>query len=130
MPTKDRKIKEQLKNSYKAKLDLVKNNAPAHVLDRLHRPSLLGTSLCTKGFLKWRGLTFDEHGQPIKPQSVDAIRKSNLTRQNEKFVIVANLFLNYQGIWGKRGMAKLIAYETGLHADTIRRYMRDFPEGI
>lgn len=130
MPTKERKIKEQLKKAYQAKLDHATNNAPAHVKDRLHKPSILGTSLCKKRFYKWRGLTFDEHGQPIKPKSIDAIRKSNLTRQNEKLAIVASLFLTNQDIWGKRGSAKSIAYKAGCHADTVRRYMRDFPQGI
>lgn len=130
MPTKERKIKEQLKKAYQAKLDHATNNAPAHVIGRLHKPSILGTSLCKKRLYKWRGLTFDEHGQPIKPKSVDAIRKSNLTRHDDKLKIVTNLFSTYKGIWGRRGMAKPIAYEIGCHADTVRRYFRDFPEGI
>lgn len=130
MPTKDRKIKEQFKKAYQAKLDSATNNAPAHLIDRLHKPSIFGTSLCKKRFYKWRGLTFDEQGQPIQPRSVDAIRKSNLSRQREKLAIVASLFLTHRDIWGKRGSAKSIAYKAGLHADTIRRYMREFPKGI
>jgi hypothetical protein len=130
MPTKERSIKTELKKATLARLDHAINNAPSHIRSRIHKPSALGPSLCTKYFYKWRGLTFDEHGQPIKPRSVDAIRKENQARHNDKLKIVANLFLNYQGIWGKRGMAKLIAYETGHHADTVRRYMRDFPQGI
>lgn len=130
MPTKDRKIKEQLKKAYQAKLDHATNNAPAHVKDRLHKPSLLGTSLCKKRLYKWRGLTFDEHGQPIEPRSFRTTREDNQTRHNDKLKIVANLFSTYQRVWGKRGMAKPIAYEIGCHADTVRRYFRDFPEGI
>lgn len=130
MPTKERKIKEQLKKAYKAKLDHATNDAPAHVKDRLHKPSILGTSLCKKRLYKWRGLKFDEQGQPIKPKSVDAIRKSNLTRHDEKLAVIADLFSTYKEIWGKRGSAKSIAYKAGCHADTVRRYMRDFPEGI
>ena len=130
MPTKERKRKELSKKAYLAKLDYAANNPPAHVLNRLHKPSKLGTSLSTKNFYKWRGLIFDEHGQPIKPRSVDAIRKSNLAIHNNKLAIIKKLFSTYQGIWGKRGMAKLVAYETGRHADTVRRYFRDFPQGI
>lgn len=130
MPTKERKIKEQLRKAYQAQLDRATSNAPSHVKSRLHRPSVLGTSLCKKRLYKWRGLTFDDFGQPIEPRSFNAIREENQTRHNNKLEIVANLFLTYKGIWGKRGMAKLVAYETGLHADTVRRYFRDFPHGI
>ena len=130
MPTKERKKKELSKKAYLAKLDYAANNPPAHVLERLHKPSALGTSLCTKDFYKWRGLTFDEHGQPIKPRSVDAIRKENQARHNDKLEIVADLFSTYKWAWGKRGMAKPIAYEIGCHADTVRRYFRDFARGI
>jgi hypothetical protein len=130
MPTKERKIKEQLKTAYQAKLDHATNNAPAHVIGRLHKPSILGTSLCKKRLYKWRGLTFDEQGQPIEPRSFSTIREENQTRHNNKLEIVANLFSTYKAIWGKRGMAKPIAYEIGCSADTVRRYFRDFPEGI
>jgi len=129
MPTKERKMKAQSRTDYLAKLDHAADNAPSHLIDRMRKPSVLGTSLYKKRFYKWRGLTFDEFGQPLKPRSVDALQSSNCERYNDKLALIHKLFSDHQELWGKRGGAKVIAYKVGLHADTVRRYIRDFPQG-
>ena len=86
--------------------------------------------LSKKHFYNWRGLMFEQDGQAVKPKTVDALQERNQKIHNAKLVTVRKLFSTYQGIWQLRSAAKQIAFETGCHADTIRRYIRIFPEGI
>lgn len=130
MPTKEKKVKTHTNKVRLAMLDQATINASPAIKSRLHKPSAIGESLSKKHLYNWRGLTFDQNGQAVKPKTVDALQASNQEIHNAKLVTVRKLFSTYQGIWQLRSAAKQIAFDTGCHADTIRRYIRIFPEGI
>lgn len=78
-------------------------------------------------YMRMKGglIGFDEEGNVWKSGSIGV--GGNLKRANDAQDEAEDLRRRYSAIWGKRGRAKTIAYETGLPVETIRRYFKRVP---
>lgn len=73
-----------------------------------------------------RGLIqFDENGDVWFSKGIG--RGGNQCRENDAVDTAKDLKRKYPDIWGKRGYAKKIAFETRLSVETIRRYFKKLP---
>jgi hypothetical protein len=136
MPEKKRVEREAEKKYNDAALNDAKKNPPKHLLDRMGRYSPLAESV-KHNFHKEHGsyVGFSECGQVI---ACDTSKrdKFNALKHNERKEQIEILYREFRSDWGHRGVAKRIASQSkvllgkSLSADTVRQYMRDFPNGI
>lgn len=68
---------------------------------------------------------FDDMGNALKPKNRGLGGRD--CQKNNKLDTVMLLKKKYSTIWGKRGYAKKIAYESKCDPRTIQRYFKEYP---
>jgi hypothetical protein len=138
MPTIERRKRERHQKAYNKMMDAAVANAPEHVTERIiaakaykvitskAMTSPLSESLHTKGQHNAPWAKYDEYGNPLKREDPEGLG-ANLERYEDKETRAKDIRYRHRDAWGKRGVAKRIAYEEGFSVETIRRYMRDYP---
>lgn len=132
MPSKERKQKELQraieKQQADAFFDNLLANAPDHIKQKLGHPSQLSKALITSNTTHQRfGAKYDEiTGELLKQVIPEGIGK-NLEHKENREATARALREKYKKIWGRRGVAKIIAHEAGRSVRTVQKYMKDFP---
>jgi len=127
MPTKERKEREKEQRAHTQAMDAYVADAPTHIRQRLGHPSKLSDNLSTKGQhdAGWSKYD-DETGHPLPREDPEGLG-ANLERNENMVARALDMREKHRDVWGKRGVAKRIAYKEELSVETVRRYMRKFP---
>lgn len=130
MPTKKRKERAKALQAEREKADerwaKIRAEAPPHILPLLDQPSQLGDRLHTKGQHDAAWAKYDEYGNPL-PRDDSGRTSANLDRKDVREERAREMREKYRDIWGTRGVAQRIADAEGCRVETVRRYMRQFP---
>lgn len=134
MPTAIRTKREKLRDICKAMDDAFHANlearAPEHIKKRLNQPKSefakkLSLNLSLEGTAdNGVGRIYDKQtGQLTKRENPDE-HGANYHRRHEMLDDIVLYREQFESIWGKRGMAKVIADKTGLHVRTFQKYFK------
>lgn len=110
MPRKDKRLKQQ-------ELDDVLGNPPEHV-QQLPACNNLSCGIYNGGLVQC-----DSNGDVS--QHPDIGKGGRDKQRDDKADHLSHLRKKYAAIWGKRGMAKVIAIDEGIAVETVRRYFRE-----
>jgi hypothetical protein len=131
MPTKFAKERAERNKNYRASLDQAVANAPDHVKARFKPESEIIETLprCPYGY---NGYQYDEHGRATVVKNPNS---PNIIRHENRLHNIRVLSKAYPDKWMQRSGAKYIALDAvkigiTVSEDTVRQYIRDFPEGL
>lgn len=125
MQTEKSRIRRALRRPYLKVLDAACANVPAHLIDRIGQPSQLGKNLEEIGEYAWKGITFNENGEPLRRSDAHVIKTSNADQHAKAVQKAKELKAKYPKYWNSRGGAAAIASkEPDIHANTVRRYIK------
>lgn len=137
MPTKLRKQKKALSAAHLEMLDQAKLNVPEHLVNRIRSASAISESLSKIGRYGWNGYRYCEAtGDPIESKSEGKVAAANNSRRQDREDRARSLYLNFRDCWGKRGNAKVIAFEArenlgiDISEGTVARYIKKYPNGL
>lgn len=137
MPTKLRKQKNALSAAHLEMLDQAKLNVPEHLVNRIGSASAISESLSKIGRYGWNGYRYCEAtGDPIESKSEGKVAAANNSRRQGREDRARSLYLSFRDRWGKRGNAKVIAFEArenlgiDISAGTVARYIKKYPNGL
>ncbi len=125
MQTEKSRIRCAQRRAYLKMLDAACANVPAHLIDRIGQPSQLGENLQEIGEYGWKGLTFNEDGDPLRRSDAQIIKTSNADQHAGAVKKAKELKAKYPRYWDSRGGAADSARkEKNIHANTVRRYIK------
>jgi hypothetical protein len=129
MPTKVRRLREAKRNADEAELDTLLACKPAYISDKATSDSASVANFSSKGAHNLgRGLVSSDEDGNLLLES-DAMKRgrdvANATHTDIKNDQIRALQNKYRDIWGKRGMAEVIALTEGnLTVRTVQKYFR------
>ncbi len=129
MQTEKSRIRRAERRAYLKILDAARANVPAHLIGRIGQPSQLGKNLEEIGEYGWKGIAFDEDGEPLRRSDVNEIKKLNADQHAKAVKKAKELKAKYPKYWNARGGAAAIASKEKekkkeIHANTVRRYIK------